>query len=119
MLIVAIISMFAAITAYTTAVFMERKAGIIEKKHLIIFCIGLFFDTLGTTSMSLISESFKFDIHGITGLSALILMFIHVVFALLVFYIGKEKQKRSFHKYSLLIWLIWLIPFVSGMILNM
>lgn len=119
LLIIAIVSMMLAVTAYTVAVFMERKAGIIEKKHLYIFGTGLFFDTFGTTSMSLISESFKMDIHGITGLLALVLMMLHVVFAIFVYFKGSENAKKSFHKYSLTIWMIWLIPFVTGLILNM
>jgi len=116
---IAIFSMMAAVTAYTVAVFTERKAGIIKKNHLYIFGIGLFFDTLGTTSMSLISDSFKFDIHGITGLTALLLMMLHVVLAIYIYIAGSEKQKTGFHKYSLMIWMIWLIPFATGMILNM
>ncbi len=119
MLIIAVISMLAAVTLYTTAVFKEKKDGIIKKHHLIIFVSGLFFDTLGTTVMSMMSDSFKFDIHGVTGLAALILMFFHVIFASLVYFFGKEKQKQQFHKYSFIIWLIWLIPFITGLILNM
>lgn len=119
MLIVAIVSMLIAVTAYTIAVFTERKAGIILKKHIIIFLIGLFFDVLGTTFMSLISETFKMDIHGITGLAAVILMMIHVVLAILVYLKGTEAQKKNFHHYSLIIWMIWLIPFVTGLIINM
>lgn len=116
---IAIFSMLAAVTAYTIAVFTEKKAGVIKKKHLYIFGIGLFFDTLGTTSMSLISDSFKFDIHGITGLAALILMMLHVILAVYVYNKGTEKQKTGFHRYSLMIWMIWLIPFVTGMVINM
>ena len=119
LLTIAIVSMFIAVTAYTTAVFSERKASMLHKKHLIIFGIGLLFDTIGTTSMGAISDGFTLDIHGLTGLLALILMLVHVLWAILVYYKGSESQKKGFHKYSLLVWLIWLIPFISGMILNM
>lgn len=119
LLVIAIISMLLAVTAYTTAVFTERKAGILKKKHLYIFGIGVFFDGFGTTCMSLISDSFKFDIHGITGLAALLLMLGHAVFAIYIYIAGSERAKRQFHHYSLAIWLVWLIPFVSGLILNM
>ena len=119
LLIIAIASMLIAVTAYTTAVFSEKKAGVILKKHLYIFGFGLLFDTIGTTAMSLISESFTFDIHGLTGLAALLLMLAHVIFATVVYLKGTEKQKNGFHKYSLIIWMIWLIPFITGMIINM
>lgn len=119
MLIGAIISMLLAVTAYTTAVFSERKAGIIKKQHIIIFCIGLIFDTTGTSLMSIISDGFDFDIHGITGAVALVLMLVHVVWAIWVYFKGSERAKKSFHHFSFYVWLIWMIPFVSGMIMNM
>ena len=119
MLVLAIISMLLAVTLYTTAVFMERKSGYLHKHHIIIFISGLIFDTTGTTLMSMISKSFKFDLHSITGAFALGLMLIHVIWAIWVYLRGSESQKRTFHRFSLFVWLIWLIPFISGMLLNM
>lgn len=119
LLILATVSMVFAVTAYTTGVFSERKAHTLKKKHIIIFLIGLFFDTTGTTLMGAISDGFTFDIHGITGLAALILMLIHVVWAVIVYLKGSEQAKANFHKYSLWVWLLWLVPFITGMILNM
>lgn len=119
MLIYAIIAMMLAVTLYTTAVFMEKKAGILNLKQLIIFSFGLVFDTVGTTLMGEMSEGFTFDIHGITGAVALGLMLIHVAWAWFVHLKGSEKQKRSFHKFSFYVWLIWLFSFMTGMILNM
>lgn len=119
LLIIAIVSMMFAVTAYTGAVFLEKKAGVIKKGHLYIFGIGLLFDTIGTTSMGAISEGFSLDIHGLTGIVALTLMLIHVVLAVFVYSKGSQKQKSNFHVYSFYIWLLWLVPFVSGMALNM
>ena len=119
LLIFAIISMLLAVTAYTTGVFSERKSKTLKKNHIIIFWIGLIFDTSGTTAMGAISDGFTLDIHGITGLGALILMLIHVIWATAVHVKGNETQKNSFHKYSLWVWLLWLVPFTSGLILNM
>lgn len=119
LLIIAVVSMFFAVTAYTTAVFMEKKVGMIKANHLIIFTVGLLFDTIGTTSMSRISEGFTFDLHGLTGIVALVLMLLHVILAYAVYIKGTIRQKKNFHKYSFYIWLLWLVPFVSGMALNM
>lgn len=119
LLTVAVISMLAAVTAYTTGVFSERKSKSLNKNHIIIFWIGLFFDTTGTTAMGLISDGFSLDIHGVTGLTALILMAVHVIWATAVHLKGNDRQKESFHKYSLFVWLLWLVPFASGMMLNM
>jgi uncharacterized repeat protein (TIGR03987 family) len=119
MLIFAIVSMLVAVTAYTTGVFSERKAKTLNKKHVLIFWIGLIFDTSGTMAMSALSTGFKFDIHGITGLVALILMLFHIIWATVVYFKGSEVAKANFHKFSFWVWLIWLIPFITGMALNM
>ncbi|BEP28360.1 HsmA family protein [Helicovermis profundi] len=119
LLIIAIISMLFAVTAYTIGVFSERRAKTLNNKHVIMFWIGLFFDTLGTTTMSIISGKITFNLHGVTGLLAIVLMMLHVIWATFINRKGSEKQKVKFHKYSLFVWLIWLVPFVTGMILNM
>ncbi len=119
LLIIAIASMLLAVSFYTTGVIWEKKSKSLNRKHLIIFYCGLVFDTIGTTAMGRISSGFTLDIHGITGLVALILMLLHVLWATWVYLKGTEKEKMSFHKYSLLVWLFWLIPFFIGMIINM
>jgi len=119
MLIFAIISMLIAVTAYTTGVFSERRAKTLKKTHVVIFWIGLLFDMSGTTAMSAISEGFDFDLHGITGLIALLLMLFHIIWATIVYFKGSETSKANFHKFSFWVWLIWLVPFISGMIINM
>jgi|APSaa5957512622_1039677.scaffolds.fasta_scaffold187727_1 uncharacterized repeat protein (TIGR03987 family) len=119
LLIFAIISMMAAVTAYTTGVFLERKAKTLRKSHVIIFWIGLLFDTAGTTAMGAINLGFTLNIHGITGLAALLFMLFHIIWATFVYFKGNESSKNNFHKFSFWVWLIWLIPFISGMLLNM
>jgi len=32
---------------------------------------------------------------------------------------GSEEARQGFHRYSLVVWLIWLIPYISGMYLGM
>jgi uncharacterized repeat protein (TIGR03987 family) len=119
LLIISVAAMIAAVTFYTTGVFWERKSGNLAKNHVIVFWIGLFFDTTGTTAMGMMRDGFTLDIHGITGLAALALMLIHVLWATVLLFKGNEEQKKGFHKYSLWVWLIWLVPFITGMILNM
>ena len=77
------------------------------------------FDLIETTAMRSVSSGFTFDIHGITGFIALVLMLIHVLWATWVLVKGTEQQKTNFHKYRLMVWLFWLIPFFIGMIINM
>jgi uncharacterized repeat protein (TIGR03987 family) len=57
----------------------------------------------------------KFDLHGSTGLLAIILMFIHAVWATIVLLREDERWITSFHRFSVTVWLIWLVPFFSPM----
>lgn len=120
LLISAIISMIFALIFYTTGVFAERKQGQLKLWHAIIFICGLVFDTLGTSIMSHISgSSFTFNLHGITGLIALILMALHALFAIIVLIKRNNHARQTFHKFSIFVWIIWLIPFVIGIFIGM
>lgn len=55
-LIFAIITITLALVFYTVGVFGERKAKSLNKKHVIIFWIGLLFDTTGTLTMTRIAQ---------------------------------------------------------------
>ena len=120
MLVYAIISITSALIFYTIGVWSEKKQGELKIWHLFVFYLGLIFDTLGTTLMSIIAQGgFQFNFHGITGLLAIILMLFHALWATVVLVKNDEKTKANFHKFSILVWMIWLIPFISGAILGM
>lgn len=120
MLIFAIISITLALIFYSVGVWSEKLQGVLKKWHLVIFWCGLAFDTLGTALMSEIAEGgFELSFHGVTGLIAILLMLFHALWATKVIVKNDEKSKVSFHKFSLLVWFIWLIPYISGMIFGM
>lgn len=120
MLIYAVISINLALIFYTIGVWSEKRQGSLKKRHLIVFWVGLVFDTLGTTLMSkLATGGFKLNFHGITGLLAIVLMLFHALWATVVLVKNDEKAKASFHKLSIVVWLIWLVPFISGAIFGM
>jgi uncharacterized repeat protein (TIGR03987 family) len=116
-LIVAIISMFSALGLYSIGVWSERFAGRLKLWHLLFFWSGLIFDTLGTSIMGKIAGGFDFDFHGITGVLAILLMFGHAIWASVALYLKQEKVIQNFHKFSIAVWVAWLIPFVSGLII--
>ncbi|KPI56693.1 membrane protein [Clostridioides difficile] len=126
-LILAIVSITSALIFYTIGVFGERKAKILKKKHVIIFWLGLIFDTLGTFTMSNIANSHTFEVksalsqnlHSITGLLAIVLMLFHASWATFVLYKDDEEKKKFFHKFSIVVWTIWLIPYFIGMFIGM
>ena len=115
-LIFAIVAIVSALVFYTIGVWSEKFAGRLKPWHLLLFWIGLVFDTTGTTLMGNIAGKMDFDIHGITGVLAIILMLSHAVWVTVVLITGQEKWIKNFHKFSIVVWLIWLIPFFTGMI---
>lgn len=120
MILYSVISMCLALAFYSLGVWSEKKQGTLKKWHLYVFWAGFVFDTLGTTIMSKMSTgSFQLDFHGITGLLAIILMLVHALWASVVLIRSNESMKAKFHKFSILVWSIWLVPFISGAIFAM
>ncbi|MFD3156588.1 HsmA family protein [Haloimpatiens sp. FM7330] len=120
MLKYAIITINLALIFYTIGVFSEKRQGELKVWHLVMFLIGLVCDTTGTTLMGLLSkDGTLFSFHGITGLLAIVLMLVHALWAIIVLVKNNEKMKVSFHKFSIVVWVIWLIPFLSGAVFRM
>lgn len=120
MLIAAIVSITAALLFYTVGVWSEKISGTLKRWHLVLFWIGFVFDTTGTTLMGkLANDAFSVNFHSLTGITAIILMLIHAVWATAVLLRNNEEQKKKFHKFSILVWALWMIPFLSGMIMGM
>lgn len=119
MLLYAIITINLAFLLYTIGVWSEKQQGSLKKWHLLIFWLGLVFDTIGTTLMSINESGFVFNLHGITGALAILLMLIHVVWASIVIVANNKKAQMHFHKLSLVVWMIWIIPFFIGAIMGM
>jgi uncharacterized repeat protein (TIGR03987 family) len=65
------------------------------------------------------ASGLTFDIHGVTGVIAILLMFIHALWALVVLLRKDEKAIQNFHKFSVAVWVIWLIPYFSPMVFGM
>jgi uncharacterized repeat protein (TIGR03987 family) len=81
--------------------------------------MGLVCDTWGTGLMFDFVGGMQFNLHGISGLLTIVLMFIHAIWATIVLVRKNEKLIANFHKFSLLVWLIWLIPYFSPMALRL
>ncbi len=120
MLLSAIITITLALVFYTVGVWAEKLQGGLKKCHLVVFYLGLIFDTTGTTLMSkLANNGFELNFHGVTGLIAIILMLFHAVWATVVLAKNNEEAKQNFHKFSIIVWIIWLVPYFSGMVVGM
>ena len=109
----------AALIFYSIGVWGERISGRLKPWHLVFFILGLICDTWGTGMMFDFVGGMTFDIHGITGLIAILLMLIHAIWAAVTLYRGDEKALQNFHKFSVVVWAIWLIPYFSPMFFAM
>lgn len=119
LLLPAMLSITAALIFYTLGVFAEKRAGILQGWHVLVFCLGFVCDSLGTGLMSRIAGGFKPGLHAVTGALAIILMGIHVLWAVWIWLRGSMEDKQRFHRFSVLVWAVWLIPYILGMFLGM
>jgi len=110
-----------ALLFYSLGVWAERLARYLKGWHVVAFWIGFAFDVSGTLAMSrLATEPFNLlAMHTLTGQIAIWLMLAHAIWASQVVLKGSEKARTGFHRYSLFVWLIWLIPYFGGMFMGM
>ena len=110
-----------ALAFYSLGVWAERLAQYLKTWHVAAFWIGFTFDVSGTYAMSKLATG-PFNllaVHTLTGQIALWLMLAHAIWATFVVKKGSEKVRTGFHRYSLIVWLIWLIPYFGGMFMGM
>jgi TIGR03987 family protein len=112
----AIVFISLALVFYSIGVWGEKIAGRLQAWQLVFFWLGFACDTTGTTLMTKLAGSFELNLHGITGLLAIVLMIIHAVWATITLVRKNETALKNFHRFSLAVWFIWLIPYFIGMI---
>ena len=110
-----------ALIFYSLGVWSERIARYLKPWHVIAFWTGFTFDVSGTWTMHLMAKGpFNLlEIHTITGQIALWLMLAHALWATLVIKRGSERVLKSFHRYSIIVWLVWLVPYFGGIYMGM
>jgi len=107
-----------ALVFYSIGVWSERFSGRLKVWHLVFFWLGFVCDTWGTGMMLEMAGGLTFDVHGITGVIAIALMFVHAVWATVVLVRKDERWITNFHRFSVAVWLIWLIPYFSPMLFS-
>ena len=125
MLALAIVLITLALVAYTVGVWAERRSGELRWWHVAAFGLGLAADVSGTLAMSSIangsdvtqqiSDGFLTGLMAVTGALALALMALHLAWAVVVMLRNRVAEKRTFHRFSVIVWAIWLVPYFSGM----
>jgi uncharacterized repeat protein (TIGR03987 family) len=110
--------MVAALVFYSSGVWSAFFAKHLRPWHVGLFWLGFVADTAGTDLMRRLAGSFHWSFHTATGVLALLLMLVHAVWGTVVLLNRGERSARTFHRASITVWTIWLIPFVTGMILG-
>ena len=108
-----------ALIFYSIGVWSERLAGRLKGWHLVFFWAGLVVDTTGTGIMFEMTGKIGADIHSVTGIIAILLMFIHAIWASVVLILKNEEAITTFHYFSVCVWAIWLIPYFTGFFASM
>jgi uncharacterized repeat protein (TIGR03987 family) len=108
-----------ALVSYSIGVWSERIAGRLKGWHLVFFWAGLAFDTAGTGMMFEMAGGIGTDTHSLTGIIAILLMLIHAIWATIVIVRKDEKAIKKFHRFSIIVWAIWLIPYFNGFFASM
>lgn len=106
--------MLAALTLYSIGVWSERLAHRLRPWHLVFFWCGLVCDVIGTDAMRRLVGGLQLNVHGATGAAALLLMFGHAVWATRVLVKNDQRAIAAFHRVSVFVWTVWLVPFLSG-----
>ncbi len=115
--IAGIITINLALACYSIGVWSERISAQLKPWHVVFFWFGIVFDTWGTGLMFAGADGMTYDVHGLSGVLAIVLMLIHGVWATAVLLRKDENLIANFHKFSVTVWLIWLIPYLSPMLL--
>ncbi len=119
MLVFSVVLITLALICYSIGVWSEKIQGSLRAKHLIFFWLGFIFDSSSTMIMGAISHSSSVNLHSISGIAAILLMFLHAVWASIVLLSGKDEKKRKFSRFSILVWCLWLVPYSTGAVMNM
>lgn len=117
-LIGAICVITSALIFYTIGVWGERIQRRLKFWHLIFFLLGLVADTVGTALMENIAHMTHLhdELHTVTGMIAILLMFVHASWAIKTYVRGSAKARAHFNRFSIFVWCVWLVPYFTQII---
>ena len=114
MLLPAIILITLALVFYTIGVWAERAQKVLKGWHAVFFGLGLAADASGTYLMSLIANESRAA--GVEQSILTQIMAVHLLWAVVVLVRDREAEKHRFHRFSVVVWAIWLVPYLTGAI---
>lgn len=123
-LIFALGAMILSLVFYTLGVIGERKSKSINKVNIILFWLGFICISIGIYFISGIVQSSieSTDIatsmlQSLVSMISVFIMLFHCVWGSWALIRNNESQQKIFHKYSLIIWIVWLVPYLISIML--
>lgn len=102
-----------ALILYSTAIWSERLKKGLRLWMVIVFLSGFLCDLTGTTLMRVIAGKTVLNTHAISGYTALIIMLLHLIWAILAI-TKRGRAQALFTRFSIYAWCIWMIAFILG-----
>lgn len=113
-MMISVAFIFMALILYTSSIFTERHRGYLKLWIVVLFACGFTSDLIGTSLMFLGAKAkFSLAFHSICGYSALLIMFAHLIWAILAIK-GVGNYQHNFTRFSIYAWAVWVIAFISG-----
>jgi len=107
-----------ALVLYSVGVWNEKLSKRLKPWHVNVFLLGVITDAIGTWLMFEYLGYIKFTAHTVSGFIAFFLMVFHYLWALITLKRGNEQQLTNFHKLSVFVWAVWMVSYLSGMVLG-
>ncbi len=118
-LLAAIVATMMALVFYSVAIwgmFIKKK---LRLWHIVLFWLGLAGDITGSLLMVALAGHFEINLHGISGIAAVLLMLVNALWATSVYSTQDTAHMNAYRRFGLLVWCLWLVPFISGLIIGM
>ncbi len=107
-----------ALLFYTVGVWSEYRAKKLKSWHVACFILGIISDAAATELMIENIGYIKLTAHTISGFVGFFLMLFHSLWAFFVLLQKDELFIKTFHKFSAVVWFIWMISYLSGVSLG-
>lgn len=101
-----------ALVLYTLSIWVHKITGTSKVWVILVFGIALATDAFGTIFLCFReTENFSFSVHSISGITALAVMTLHFMWALLAR--SRPQYKAYFDKWSPWAWGLWMVAFMT------
>jgi uncharacterized repeat protein (TIGR03987 family) len=103
-----------AFVLYTGAILSHRLKGILRLWMVMMFAFAFIADMVGTAICFKAKDGFSISPHSILGLLALLVMAVHMSWAILTYTGATIRAEELFRAYAPVAWLLWVLSLISG-----